>query len=176
MTVHKFISGLSWRQIFIHLVAAWFFMHSFQTLVFLFNTKLVDVVRQCDRQNILNALDNSSTSTSDFLQFGLWPSFGRTTGLLVAFIISLTISIKRHWFWANSVIVLVAAYLLGWFHLLGWQVLKNIFLAPGQVFKNTTLEFLSNGIILLGLGLLAFFSGLTNEFVSKQPLSTTRSH
>ena len=167
MTTRNFISRLNWRQILIHFIATWFFVFAFQTLFYLNDIKLIDIIRQSGQENITKALNANGTSTSDLLNFTRLIGVGSTVGLLVAFIISLTISIKRHWFWVNSVIVLVATYFLNWFGLLGWTSLKQIFLTPGQIFANTILEFLVNAIFLLTLGLLMFFLRRPTEFIDR---------
>ena len=166
MTLQKFIARLNWRQVVIHFIATWFFMYSFQTLAFLHNTKLIGLIRQSSNGDITKSLNQSGIPASELLYFNLWTGIGNTIGLLVALIISLTISIRQKWFWVNSIIVLVLAYSLSWFNLLGWTYLKKIFLTPGEIFRNTTLEFLTNGIILLTLGLLTFFLSKANNFIA----------
>ncbi len=172
MTLHKFIAQLNWRQVAIHFIATWFFMYSFQTLAVLHNTHLVEVFRQTEKDNLTRAINENKIDASALTYFTVWTSFANTIGLLIAFGISLTISIKRKWFWFNSFLVLGLAYLLSWFDLLGWAHLKKVFLAPGEIVKNTTLEFLTNGIILLALGLLTFLLPVTNKFIAKG-ISTT---
>lgn len=165
MAVHNFISRLNWRHILIHFVAAWFFMYAFQTLATLHDIKLVDIFRQSDAGNIRNNLELNGRTVSDLSYFKLWNGIGKTPGLLIAFIISLIISIRKKWFWFNSFIVLMLMYILSWFGLTGWKYLKRIFLKPGDFFENTTFEFLINGLILLTLGLLTFFLHHTNKFI-----------
>ena len=166
MTLHKFIARLNWRQVVIHFIATWFFMYSFQTLAVLYDTNLVDIFRQTGKGNLTKAFNENKISASDLTYFTIWTSFSNTIGLLVGFGISLTISIKRKWFWFNSFLVFVLLYLLSWFNLLGWTYLKKIFITPGEVFDNTTLEFLTNGLLLLTLGLLTFFLAKTNKFIA----------
>ena len=166
MTLHKFIARSNWRQVVIHFIATWFFMYSFQTLAILHDTNLVEVFRQSGKDNLTKALNENKITTSDLTYFTVWTSFANTIGLLVAFGISLTISIKRKWFWFNTFFVFVLVYILSWFDLLGWTFLKKIFLTPGEIFRNTTLEFLTNGLILLTLGLLTFFLAKTNKFIA----------
>ncbi|MCU0333886.1 MAG: hypothetical protein MUF62_02420, partial [Chitinophagaceae bacterium] len=75
--------------------------------------------------------------------------------------------IKRKWFWLNSVLVFVISYLLKRFDLDGWHYLRQIFLAPGQyVDKHSLSHYLVNGLPMLTLGLLLFFSKFTNRFVA----------
>lgn len=166
MTLHNFIARLNWRQVAIHFIATWFFMYSFQTLAVLHNTNLVDLVRQTGKDNVTKALSENKISAPDWIYFTMWRDFANITGLLIAFIISLTISFKRKWFWFNSILVIVFVYTLNWFDLLGWTYLKKLFLTPGEMFNNTTLEFLTNGLFLLALGLLTFFLAKTNRFIA----------
>ena len=167
MTLHKFIARLNWRHVAIHFIATWFFMYSFQTLAVLHDINLVDIFRQSGKDSLMNAMKENKISGSDLTYFTVWTSLANTIGLLVAFGISLTISIKRKWFWFNSFLVLVVVLILGRFDLLGWKYLKEIFLKPGEIFSTTTLEFLVNGLIILTLGLLTFFLAKTNKFIAK---------
>ena len=141
-------------------------MYSFQTLAVLHDTNLVNIFRHTGKDNLTKALNENKISASDLTYFTVWTSFSNTIGLIVGFVISLTISIKRKWFWFNSFLVFVLLYLLSWFNLLGWTYLKKIFMTPGEVFDNTTLEFLTNGLLLLTLGLLTFFLAKTNKFIA----------
>jgi len=136
MTLQKFIERLNWRQVVVHFIATWFFMYSFQTLAVLHNINLINIIRQSNKDNLTERLNENGTAASDLVYFTLWTGIGNTIGLLVAFIISLTISIRRNWFWFNSLIVLILAYTLSWFDLLGWIYFKSIFLTPGEIFNN----------------------------------------
>ncbi len=166
MTLHKFIAKLNWRHVAIHFIATWFFMYSFQTFAILHNTNLVDIVRKTGENNLTKALNENKIPLNDMTYFAVWTTLANTIGVLVAFGISLTISIKRKWFWFNSFLVLVLVHILGRFDLLGWTYLKKIFLTPGEIFRNIKLEFLTNGLILLTLGLLTFFLAKTNKFIA----------
>ncbi|RXK62076.1 hypothetical protein ESA94_03430 [Lacibacter luteus] len=172
MTLQNFIAKINWRQILIHFVAFWFFIHAFQTLSFLYNTNLVDIVRHSNGQDTVNVLTNNGTTASDLVYFQLWTSVSGFIGLLVAFIVSLVISIKRHWFWVNSLIAFIATYFLYRYDILGWTYLKKIFWFVGQKFNNTTIEFLFNGIVLLTIGLLIFLLKRPNQFIENNKLAT----
>jgi hypothetical protein len=172
MTLNKSIERLNWRLIATHFIATWFFMYSFETLAALHYTTLIDIYRHSNKGNLEKALIENNINASDLAYFYFWTRFGNTIGLLVAFIISLTISIRRKWFWFNSFIVLTTLYVLSRFDLLGWTYLKYIFLRPGTVFKSTTFEYLTNGIILLVLGLLTFFLTKTTKFIESNYRAT----
>lgn len=172
MTLQNFIARINWRQILIHFVAFWFFIHAFQTLSYLYDTKLVDAVRQSKGQDTIQTLGNYGTTASDLTYFLLWTSVSGFIGLLFAFIVSLTISIKRHWFWINSLIAFVLTYILYRFDLLGWTYLKHIFGYIGQQFNNSKIEFLFNGIILFTIGFLIFLLRRINQFIENEKLAT----
>jgi hypothetical protein len=172
MTLKIFIAKIKWRQILIHFVAFWFFIHAFQTLSYLYDTKLIDTVRYSNGQNTIKTLGDNGTTTSDLAYFLLWTSVSGFVGLLFAFVVSLTISIKRHWFWINSLIAFILTYFLYRFDLLGWTYLKHFFLYLGQQFNNSTIEFLFNGILLLAIGILIFFQKRMNLFIENKKSAT----
>ncbi|MEO6141034.1 MAG: hypothetical protein ABIP22_09525 [Ginsengibacter sp.] len=174
MTLQKFITRLNWRQVLIHFIATWFFMYSFRALAVLHDTNLADIFRHTGSNNLQKNLNENKISASDFSDFVVWISVGNTVGIFTAFIISLTISIKRKWFWFNSFLVFVLVNILSWLNLSGWNYLKKIFLTPGEIFNNTTLEFLTTGLILLILGLLTFFLPTTNKFIVISKRKTTK--
>ena len=172
MTLQNFISRLNWRQILIHFVAFWFFIHAFQTLSHLHNTKLIDTLRHSNGKDTIKILKDNGMTASDLTYFVLWTSISGLIGLLVAFMISLTISIKRHWFWPNALISFIVTYVLYRFDLLGWTYLKQFFWYLGRRFNNSTAEFLLNGIILLTIGLLIFLLNRPNQFIENNKLAT----
>jgi hypothetical protein len=52
------------------------------------------------------------------------------------------------------------------FDLDGWDYLKMIFLTPGQYFDHhSAWYYLANGLPMLTIGVLLFFSKLTNRFI-----------
>jgi hypothetical protein len=172
MTLQHFIAKLNWRQILMHSIAFWFFIHAFQTLSYLYDTKLIDIVRQSNGQFNDQALGGNKIEASHLTYFVLWTSISGFVGLLVAFIISLTISIKRHWFWVNSLLAVLLMYSLYRFELLGWAYLKQFFWYLGQKFNNSTGEFLLNGVILLIIALFIFFLKQTNQFIEAKKLAS----
>lgn len=166
MTFQTFILKLNWRQILVHIIATWFFMYAFQILSCLHHINLLDIVREPNDQLRSQLLRKNGTDASDLTYFSLITSISSMIGLITAFIVSFTISLKQHWFWVNSVLVLVIAYSLSWVDFSAWSFLKNIFLTPGEIFSNTYLKFLFNEIILLTFGLLFFYFKKINQFIN----------
>ena len=176
MATQNLESKINWRQILIHAVAAWFFMAAFQTLSYLYDVNLVNILRQSNFETGTDILKKHGISTEEFTAFLLFTNFSALAGLLVAFIISLIISSRQHWYWMNSLLAFIVTYILFRFDLLGWEYLRKIFWYPGQLFKSTTSEFLINGIILLSIGLLVFFLPRSKWFISKKSGNEKTSH
>ena len=151
-----------------HFVAFWFFIYAFQTLSYLHDTKLIDTVRQLNGQLTSTTLARNKIQASDLSDFLVFTSVSGLAGLLVAFIISLIISIKRHWFWINSLTAFLLIYILYRFDILGWTYLKRIFWYAGQQFDHSVIEFLLNGTILLVIGILIFFLRRSNHFIENK--------
>ncbi len=158
--LNKFISRINWRLILLHLIAAWFFIEAFKELSYLHDLKWREVFTQkwlresYDKSRLIAAID--------------YPYYFASLGLLVAFIISLGISIKQHWFWVNSLIVFIIGYLLYRLGFLGWNFFKYIFLQQGKLFPfDSAAHYLADCLPMLALGLIIFFSGFTNRFIKE---------
>ena len=157
---------LNFRQILIHFIATWFLMFAFQTLFSLHETKMIDIYRQVDRNRIMYEFDRRGLTAADFVNFTFWTNVGKTVGLLIAFIISLTIAIKNKWFWANSLIILISAYGLAWTEFLGLNFLQNIYYIKGLTFIPIILLLIIISFIFAFLGILTFFHRKTNQFIN----------
>jgi predicted permease len=96
-------------------------------------------------------------------------------GLLAAYIISWVLSTKRNWHWVNSVIVFLLAFTLYNLGYWGWNFLHVIFQAPGKLFpKNSIGEYLTNGLILLAIGVVILFSKGLMRYIDKHPSSVIK--
>lgn len=167
MVLQKFISRLNWRQIAIHFIASCFLVYAFKILAYLYDTKFVDHIRHSNLGQKIQGIDLDYYSSADFVNFIRIPFYSAMFGLLIAFLISLIISIKQKWFWFNSLITFLLTYFLYRFDYLGWDYFKKIFLSLGQLFNNTFIEFLLNGTLLLTIGLLLFFLKPLMQFIDK---------
>jgi hypothetical protein len=162
MALSNFLSKLNWRLILIHLCACWFFIYSFQVLVYLHDYNFVSIILKYPKNPEKWPFD-----AHRFYNDILWLGLSKYIGLLTGFLISLAICIKRHWFWLNSLIVFLVAFLLSRFYLFGWRYLKHIFLAPGSLFKENSFRyFLVNGLIMLIIGLVLFFLSYWAKFMT----------
>jgi hypothetical protein len=136
------------------------------------NTRLLEIVRHSNTQELNQKLVDNNVSAADLTYFVVWTNTSGFIGLIVAFVISLAISIKRHWFWLNSLVVLIVTYVLYRLDLLGWAYLKKFFWRFGQIFSSIKIEFIVNGALLLMIGLLIFFLKRPNAFIENRKFAT----
>jgi hypothetical protein len=169
----NFLSKLNWRLIVVHFAACWLFIYAFELFSYLHDVTFWTTVLNHSRTWLEN-WKNWNFDASRLTLNLYWLYLSGFVGFLVAFSISLTISIRRHWHWINAIIVFVIICILGKFDLLGWPYLKSIFLAPGSPFSYSSLWYsLINGSVMLTIGLLLFFSRKSVRFVNPATLATT---
>ncbi len=166
MLLQKYISLINWRQIIIHFLASCFFMYAFKTFAYLNYTIFIDDIRSSKQG--LRGIDIRNYSPGVVSYFLIIPLYSAIIGLIIAFLISLSLSIKKRWFWLNSLIMFLLTFFLYRFDLLGWKYFSIVFLSFGQLFDNTFLEFLINGSIMLTIGILFFFLKISIDFIDKK--------
>jgi hypothetical protein len=170
MTLKTNQAKLNWRQLLIHFIAFWFLIYAFQTISYLRNTTKFDLLQKLNHLNkteLSEYLKNNNTTEADLISYPYYSVLYGFLGLVVAFAVAVLISKKRKWFWINSLIVFIVMYVLWRNEALGWIYLKGIWLAPGRLFHSSFLYLLSNGIILLSVGLFFFFFKEFNAFINK---------
>jgi hypothetical protein len=144
-TMKSFFSKLNTRQLIIHFIASWFFIYAFDTLF-----SLYDYSFQYHSSTYLLSITAQQRYNTDIMiitRFGI-------LGLIIAYIISWRISVKRNWFWANAVIVFLVAFFLSGEDYLGWGMFKEIFMVPGKIIfdLNSRGYLITNGIVMLAIG------------------------
>lgn len=152
--MRSFFSQLNIRQLIIHFMAAWLFIYATHTLTTLYDFSFL--YKEFALQNRVMFKDRANNDMF-IIQLGGY------IGLIAAYIISWQLSEKKKWFWANSVIVMLLAFVLYYFKRTGWQSLFGIFLFPGRLFTddndfNTVTSIVIDGLFMLILGSLLFFS------------------
>jgi hypothetical protein len=100
----------------------------------------------------------------------LWINLSGFIGLLIAFGISIAVSIKHKLHWINPIIsFLIAFSLLILWNLLKiktpWTYLKYIFIGIGYFFQESIWFFVINGSIILTFGLFLFFGKKVIAFI-----------
>ena len=163
MALSTITSKLNWRLIVVHFAACWFFYYAFQLLFILHDFKFISPLLVSSK--LPRNVDANRIAIDAF-----WISMSNSIGLIIGLLVSLLISFKQHWFWLNSLIAFFMACLVCRFSILGWDYLHHIFLLPGRVFKrDNSLRFLTDGIFLLGIGMLLFFSRSMINFINSPP-------
>lgn len=170
MTLKTFISKLNWRQVIVHLLACYFLMYAFQTLSYLYDIRLVEISRHYDQSTLTQELDKRKIDHDYYADYlGYYPFMMGLIGLLVAFVISIVIAIKRRWLWLNSFIAFVITYFLYRLNIPPWKIVAPIFRYPGQIITGSVkLEFIINGIIPLAIGMLIFLSKYSKRFIERK--------
>lgn len=140
----SFLSKLNIRLLIIHFIAYWLFVYGFDTLGSLYDFKFLYYSNA-----YLVSVVAKQRFNDDILIINL---FG-TGGLVIAYIISWQLSVKKDWFWANAVIILLLAFFLKSHDYLAWNSMKSIFLAPGNlIFNNSMPGVIVNAVIMIALG------------------------
>jgi hypothetical protein len=156
MTLSDFKAKLNWRLILVHMAASWFFFHAFYIL---------SVLRELPLFNAIIHHSNTTSLGSESISYAfLWMALGGYIGILTPLAISLFISKYRHWYWVNSLLAFLLAYLLCRFDF-AWHYLKNIFLTPGDLFHTLMWQLITNGSIMLAIGLLLLFLNGVVRFI-----------
>ncbi len=162
----SFLSNLNTRLMIIHFIAFWFFVHAFFTLAFLHDYSFLHL--PLDRMLLLNDEGRIKMDKEFIRQAG-------NIGLLAAYLISWGISSKRNWHWVNSVIIFLLVFGLYNTGYLGWKQLHSIFQAAGKLFPSDSVgEYLTNGLIMLGLGLVILFARGKMRYIDRGNLNSVK--
>ena len=165
----EILKRLNWKLILVHFIATWLFIHSFYILSYLHDIEFTEFIMK-NRSQVPD-FDEIPFDTKRMSDFFMITGVSKFISLLVAFIISLSISIYRKWFWLNSVLVLLITYTLFRLDFLLWDYLKVIFRFIGGFMPNVILDFLVDGLVMLFLGLLIFFSKKINQIIEFERIS-----
>jgi hypothetical protein len=142
-------------------------MHAFVTLAYLYDIKLLDILRHSGNKDLNQKLIDNNISASDLVLFLIWILNAGYIGILVALIISIGTSIKRHWLWLNSIIVLIISFVVYRFEWTGWAYLRKFFWSIGRLFNDTRTEILINAFVLLSMGILILFLKTPTDFIER---------
>ncbi|MES2488102.1 MAG: hypothetical protein V4581_19400 [Bacteroidota bacterium] len=157
-------SRFNWRFCLVHffamycLIDAFHYLHYFRYADFIWEYRSADI--------------NSITSAQEISYFILSDSIMPQAGLLIAFIISIVLAIRKKIWWVNSLVIFIITGILEHFSLLGWQYTNIIFVyTVGWINKLHWVRgyapyYAVNMVLLLAGSLLLFFLKRTNRFIS----------
>lgn len=164
---------INYVQIIFHFIATYFIIFSFQSFSWLHDIKLIELTEIHGVKYIMTNYKKHGITLEEITFFSFWPSVACLAGIVFAFIISIVISKIKKWSILNSFIVLIVIYLLYRFNLLGWNFTRS-FLSVGRFIHDYQSKFIINGLILLIIGLIIFFSKWTNRIIQNQYQKQTK--
>lgn len=157
-------SKINLKLIVIHLFAGWFIMAGFYTFSYLTNIQLAE------RFKSFTPFTGSAWWGNSNSDFALTLTFAGLAGLFVSCIISLAICLHKKWYWINAGIVIMLSIFLFKFYWEIWNITKPVAWFAGDKIENIVLGFLINGLILLSIGIILFFSKFTNQFIQMKSM------
>lgn len=165
MTNSSIIKGVNWRQIVIHFVAIWLFSLAFEAFSYLLDTEFLSQLILAKQKHIKVKTLLEGQSGEKFTNIFYHSAIGYFSGLMLGLIISIIISIRRRWFWLNSLLALSVIFILGQLWIINSYFLRAVFLFPGIILQDISLTVIINASILLLLGCILFFTPKANEFI-----------
>ena len=161
------IKRLNWRQILIHFLASCSFTISFKYLLFLYDIRLFKIIQENDSINLqLTAIKRQNIGITEIMNYVFFSTSYWLWAVLLAFLISLFISLRKHWFWVNSMLSFIGVVI----------IYKNpLERRPPERDLNTIYHNLmplsvgyciAIGILFLAIGLWMFFSRSINNFIA----------
>jgi hypothetical protein len=155
----NFFSKLNKRQLILHFIASWFIIYASHVLASLHDYKFLYTQTPGLGPDLTRQIDYGARSFINLIS---------TLGIVAAYVISWQISLRRNWFWANSVIVFFVAFVLYNFGILGLNKFHEILLLPGQIFgENSVAYVITNGVVLLGVGSFLFFKKQIINYIDR---------
>lgn len=175
MNTPSFISRLNWRLLVIHTMACSLIMEAAIVFSSLYNVKIVIAFRQL-LNNPFKPVPGNSFSEQQFNTYALVTQYAGYIGFLLAIVLSLIITLKRRWYWQNTLVVALAVYVLMKLYGLSWTDLQAVLSIVGRLFNSITIELIFNGSVLLALGLLLFFLPSMDRFIETGRLGSSASY
>lgn len=163
-TIQNLIHQINWRQILTQLVASYFVIFGLYTFSLLYDPTWAKVFRDKNIENEFAFWGNDKQLERLLFVIGV----STLLGIVISLIFSYSISIKRNYFRANTVIVLLLLLILIPGGSLKWIPLKNLFWLSGQMTDDIVFQLVLNGLLLMTIGCLLFFSKYTRQFIESK--------
>ena len=154
---------INWRQILIHFLASLFFMYAMKTIMLLYDVELIELEDRIKDINWFLRI-RQTKSSDEIFNYILWTSIGGAIGIFISFIISLIISLRKKWFWLNSLIAFAIIFILRRTARIESDYSDYSNFLPGHFFSIKT-EIILNSTLLIIMGILIFTSKLSNKLI-----------
>jgi hypothetical protein len=157
MALSNFISKLNWRLMVVHFIACWFIYHAITQLGYLYDYKFLEFMINHKFEDEIDKFYKGENVGLRLSMDLVYAAYAGLVAILLAFVISLIISIKHKWFWLNSLIVFLAglgSFLVDRFY---WNHVKRFFMFPGIPFRSDWWFNFIGGTFMVAVGLSLFF-------------------
>lgn len=158
---------INYVLIIFHFIASYFIIFSLKSFSWLYSIKILELTKIHGAKNVFDNQEKYGITPGDIALFSFWPSVAVFAGIVFTFIISIVISKIKKWSILNSFIVLILIYLLYRFDLLGWDYIRS-YLSVDRFIDDYQSIFIINGLLLLIIGSIIFFSKWTNRIIQNQ--------
>lgn len=140
--------AISWKRVLITIIAFWLISNGFETLSFLNELELADLLRHSDKVES-DLLQNGFTIINLGKLF-IGAAIANTIGLLFAFLISIVSSTRRRGYWLTALPALVLIGLINRYDLFGRYYLLKM---PGSQFRGVW-YYIFYGLLMVVTGVL----------------------
>lgn len=161
-----FKDKIIWQIIIVHLVATFFIILAAKQFAELNDIEIIKLVDKYGPENAIKHLRTDNNSPARIAYYLIWRNVACLIGLLIAFMVSLIIFIKKKMFWLNALIVFIIGLSFVRLGLFRNPIIERLFFSFAKLFPNLELQykFAINGTILLLLALFIFFHKGVNNF------------
>lgn len=166
MKLSSIIHTINSRIIITHVLATFFIILAAKQFSNLYDIEIIQLVDKYGAQKAIKQLQKENESSVRIAYFLFWNGASTLIGLLIGFIISLIIIIRKKIFWINALIVFIiglASIRLGLFEN---QMIRTLFYSFGRFFIDSGILYkcVINGTTLVLFALFMFFNKWTNNF------------
>lgn len=167
MTFSEFARRINWRLIVVHFAATSFIILAVMQFMFLNDLNFIELINKYGPGEWIKYAVKEEDFSARIGYFTVWINLSGFIGLLLAFIMSLILTIKNKALWINALSVFIIAFFLRRFGFFDNKVVSGIFFSPGNFVSHFGVQykFITNGVILTLAGLFIFFSRWTNRFI-----------
>lgn len=158
---------INYLQIILHFIATCFFIFSFQFYSAIYNIRILKLISENGVENVLKNAEDYGITIIDMWNFNFTAFISSLIAIIVVFIISILISVKRKWSVWNSLIVLILSFFLSHFDFFGLYTIKKYF-SPGYFIDDLLISFLTSGSFFLAIGFVILFSKYLNRLIENQ--------
>jgi hypothetical protein len=143
---------LNIRLIVVHFLALYFISVSFREFGYLSDLRLFHFITTTHLTTFSSQMKAENISSAELMRYTDIRYTAWLLGLIISFVISMTICLRKKWFWGNSILALIFAYFAYWFTISP----KSGFLRYQIVIPRSIGWYFAIGILCLAAGTVLF--------------------